>query len=79
MPAEDGAAGNESVGAGIGDAADILHLDAAVDLQPYVAAAGDSMSARARSILRSASSMKLWPPNPGLTLMMSTRSILSIT
>ena len=38
-----------------------------------------SMRLRASSILRSAESMKLWPPKPGLTLMMSTRSISSIT
>ena len=37
------------------------------------------MSLRACSILRSAQSMKLWPPKPGFTLMISTRSTLSIT
>src|ERR1019366_5421880 len=38
-----------------------------------------SISLRAFCVLRSAESMKFCPPNPGLTLMMSTRSTLSIT
>jgi hypothetical protein len=76
--AEDGAAGHEGVGAGVGHAADVVDLDAAVDLQPDVAAAGVDALARS-SILRSAESMKLWPPKPGLTLMISTRSMSSIT
>src|SRR2546425_8761917 len=37
--AEDRAAGDEGVGAGIGDAADVVDLDAAVDLEADVAAA----------------------------------------
>jgi hypothetical protein len=44
--AEDGAAGHEGVGAGIGHAADVVDLDAAVDLQPDVAAAGVDELAR---------------------------------
>jgi intracellular sulfur oxidation DsrE/DsrF family protein len=71
--AEDRAAGHEGVGAGIGHAADVVDLDAAVDLEPDVAPAGVDQLAR-RSILRSAESMKLCPPKPGLTLMISTRS-----
>ena len=38
--AEDRAAGHEGVGAGGGDALDVLHLDAAVDLETDVAPAG---------------------------------------
>jgi len=38
--AEDGAAGHEGVGAGVGHAADVVGLDAAVHLQPDVLAAG---------------------------------------
>ena len=38
-----------------------------------------SMRLRACSILRSAESMKLWPPKPGFTLMIRTRSMSSIT
>src|SRR5271165_7324680 len=37
-PAEDGAAGDERIGPGFGDAADILRLDAPIDLEPDVAA-----------------------------------------
>ena len=37
------------------------------------------MRLRACSILRSAESMKLWPPKPGLTLMIRMRSMSSIT
>ena len=36
------------------------------------------MRLRASSILRSAESMKLWPPKPGFTLMMRIRSMSSI-
>ena len=44
--AEDRAAGHEGVGAGIGDAADVLDLDAAIDFEPYIAAAGVDQLAR---------------------------------
>jgi hypothetical protein len=65
---EDRAAGHEGVGAGGGDPRDVVGLDAAVDFQPDVLAA--RFDARARLLdLRSAESMKLWPPKPGLTLM----------
>src|SRR6202158_3570536 len=44
--AEDRAAGNKRVGAGIGDAANVLDLDAAIDFEPYVAAGGVDQFAR---------------------------------
>src|ERR1700676_3765778 len=40
LAAENGAAGKKGVGAGVGDAANVLHLDAAITLKPYIAAAG---------------------------------------
>ncbi len=44
--AENGAAGNESVGAGAGDLGDVVHLDAAVDFQPDIAPAAVDELAR---------------------------------
>jgi hypothetical protein len=44
--AEDRAAGHEGVGAGVGHAADVVDLDAAVDLEPDVAPAGVDELAR---------------------------------
>jgi hypothetical protein len=74
--AEDRAAGDEGVGTGVGHAADVVDLDAAVDLQPDVAAAASIDQAARLLDLAQALSMKLWPPKPGLTLMISTRSTL---
>src|SRR5208283_3996000 len=39
-PAEDGTAGDKRIGPRLGDAADVLRLDAPVDLEPDVAAGG---------------------------------------
>ena len=76
--AEDRAAGHEGVGAGRRDAGDVVGLDAAIHLQADVLPLA-SMRLRACSILRSAESMKPWPPKPGLTLMIRIRSMSSIT
>jgi hypothetical protein len=76
--AKDGAARHKGIGPGVGHTANVVHLDAAVHFQPNVFAAGCDALTHA-SILRSAESIKLWPPKPGLTLMIRIRSMSSIT
>ena len=77
LRAEDRRARDERVGAGARDRADVVGLHAAVDLQPDVAPAG-AMRSRAWRSLSSAVGMNFWPPKPGFTDMISTRSSLSI-
>ena len=55
----------------------MLSVDAAVDLE-RMSAAGVDEPARALDLLQRAG-MKLWPPKPGFTLMIGTRSTLSIS
>src|SRR5690606_21791816 len=50
--AEDGRAGDEGVGAGGGDAADVGHLHSAVDLEADVAAAGFDQFARLGDLVK---------------------------
>jgi hypothetical protein len=62
--AEDRAAGDEGVAAGVGGGADVVDLDAAVDLEPDVRPLASMRSRTSRDLL-SADGMKLWPPKPG--------------
>jgi hypothetical protein len=76
--AEDAGAGDEGVGAGGLDLGDVVDLDAAVDLQADVAAAGIDQLARLAQLVQR-DGMKLWPPKPGLTDISRIMSTLSST
>ena len=67
--AEDGGAGDEEGGAGVGDRAGGRGVDAAVDLDPGVAD-----ERRRRATLSGEPAMKDCPPQPGLTVMQRTMS-----
>ncbi len=75
--AEDRRTGHEGVGAGPGDLADVVHLHAAVDLQPNARGRSPRCACAHRRACAERTGMNFCPPNPGFTDMISTMSSLS--
>ena len=73
LRAEDARSGDEGVGPGLRRDRDRLDGDAAVHLQPDIEPARADRRAR-RRIFGIISAMKLWPPKPGSTVIISTWS-----